>query len=178
MSDDHERSNASEELDVPEEPPDPEETGHVLPDEELRYPDLAFDAEGLDPATGFALSRDLDREEMDEWLEDLAGALSSHDLGVTALDGHVVFGVAPEGVEVDYEPEETGERTGELAVSFRLRTKVMVQSDDPEEKTGARAGSGFVPLAALTDNDRTFRCYNWVGDPFDPLGESSDDDVK
>lgn len=162
-------------IDVPDQPPDPEADDHVLPDDALRYPDLHFDGSGLDPESGFFLSADPDREVLGELLDDLAAALDSHDLGVTADDGHVVFGIAPDETTLDYEPDDEGERTGELELSVRLRAKVMVQSDDPEEKTGSRAGRGFVPLAELTgDDDRQFRCYNWVEDPFEPSSDDAD----
>ena len=154
-------------IDVPVSPPDPETDDHVLPLDDLRYPDLTFDDEGLDPRCGFSLFRTLDREGIEEWLDDLSGALRSHDLGITATDGHVVFGIAPEGVELTYEPEDEGERTGELELSVRMRAKVMVCSDDPEEKTGARTGSGFIPLGMVTDPDSKYRCYNWIDNPFD-----------
>ncbi len=104
---------------------------------------------------------------MQEWLEDLAGGLVSHDVAVEGPDGRVTLGVAPVGAEARFSPDE--DRAGEFEVTFRLRAKAMTVADPEDPKVGARGGKGFVPVAMLTD-DRDpgdFRCYNWIEDPTD-----------
>lgn len=64
------------------------------------------------------------------------------------------------------EPDEN--HSGELEVTFQLRAKVMVVNESDDPKVGARGGKGFIPLAMLTDeDDREYRCYNWIEDPTD-----------
>lgn len=156
--------------DLPEVPEDPDaavaEDDHVLPLEGLQYPTFEFEEGTVDEDGRFDLERDLDREEMREWLEELAGGLRSHDVAVEGPDGRVTLGVAPEGAEMQFDPGET--HVGEFEVTLKLRAKAMVVNDSDDPKVGARGGKGFVPLAMLTaDQDQPFRCYNWIQDPTD-----------
>lgn len=73
-------------------------------------------------------------------LEDLAGGLASHDVAVEAPDGRVTLGVAPEGADVSFDPDENG--VGELAVTDRLRAKPMVVDDPDDPKVGTAVGRG------------------------------------
>lgn len=160
MSDGNDETNDHEDSDAPED-------DHGLPPEDLQYPEYVFEEGEIDPDGGFDLSADLDREEIQTWLEDLAGGLASHDVAVESPDGYVTFGVAPEGVEMQFDPDEDG--AGEFEFSVQMRAKAMFVADDPEgEKVGARGGKGFIPIEALTTDQETFRCYNWVEDPTDP----------
>lgn len=141
---------------------------HALSVDELRYPEFAFEADGVDEDGRTDLERELDHEEMAEWLDELAGGLGSHDVAVTAADGHATFGVAPDTVAISFDPDENGR--GKLEFTFTMDAKVMFSSDDPDlPKVGARAGRGFVPVEMLTsDRDPSeFRCYNWLDDSFE-----------
>lgn len=145
---------------------------HALSPEDLAYPTLSFEEGSVGDTGGFDLSRDLDREAMADWLEDLADALRTHDLAVESPDGHVRLGVSPEGVDARFDPGESGEDgpgPGDLAVSFRFRAAPMFVADDPSKTAvGARGGKGFVPVEQLTTDREQFRCYNWIEDPTDP----------
>ncbi|WP_433628191.1 hypothetical protein [Halomicrococcus sp. NG-SE-24] len=138
--------------------------GHgALPPEDLRYPEFVFESGDVASDGAFDLRRDLDREEMADWLQDLAGGLASHDVAVESPDGYVTFGVGAEDVAMSFDP---GEDVGELSVTFSLRAKPMFVADDPDgRKVGARGGRGFVPVEMLTGERETFRCYNWIDDP-------------
>jgi hypothetical protein len=77
------------------------------------------------------------------------------------------LGVAPEGVSVRFDPDESG--VGEFEFTVEMRAKAMFVAEDPDgEKVGARGGKGFVPIEALTGESEEFRCYNWINDPTDP----------
>ncbi|GEM_PF-2008769 len=164
------RSTISDELEVPEEPPDPETTDHVLPDDDLVYPTFTFDSGAIDEGGTFDLEQACDRETMRDWLEALAGGMASHDVGVETPEEMAIFGVGASGVSMAFETEPEAEQTGTLEVTFSLPAKVVAFSDDPtDRRAGARGGSGFVPLAML-ESDRdpsSFRCYNWIDDPFE-----------
>lgn len=138
----------------------------TLDADELVYPEFVFEDGDVTGDGGFDLSRDLDAETMDRWLRDLAGALASHDLAVESPDGHVRFGVAPQGVDAAFDPDDY---RGTLEVTFRFDARAMFVADDPDqEKVGARGGKGFIPLAMLTEDLDSPRCYNWIDDPGDP----------
>jgi len=143
-----------------------EPADHALARSDLQYPEFAFEEGTIEADGSFDLRQELDREEMRAWLSDVAGALESHDFGVEAPDRRVILGVAPETAAFSFEPDE--DHRGELEVTFRLRAKVMVVNDSDDPKVGARGGKGFIPLAMLTDEeDRQYRCYNWIEDPTD-----------
>ncbi|WP_137284008.1 hypothetical protein [Halorussus salinisoli] len=143
---------------------------HALPPEDLRYPEFVFEDGGIADDGSFDLDADLDREELREWVEDLTGGLASHDVAVESPDGYVTLGVAPDGVRMSFDPDESG--VGDFEVTVEMRVKAMFVADDPDgEKVGARGGKGFVPVKALTedgDGDGEYRCYNWIDDPTDP----------
>jgi hypothetical protein len=146
-----------------------EDADHGLPPEDLQYPEFVFEDGGIAEDGSFELAADLDREELREWVEDLAGGLASHDIAVESPDGYVTLGVAPEGAEMRFDPDESG--VGEFEFTVGMRAKAMFVADDPEgEKVGARGGKGFVPIEALTGEGESeeFRCYNWIDDPTDP----------
>lgn len=155
--------------DLPPVPEDPAaavaEDDHALAPEDLQYPTLELESGSVADDGTTEGSADLDREAMAGWLEDLAGGLASHDVALAAPDGRVTLGVAPEGAEVSFDPDEDG--VGDLTVTFELRAKAMTVADADDSQVGARGGKGFVPLAMLTgDRDPgEFRCYNWVDDP-------------
>lgn len=172
------RSPVSDELDVPDEPPDPATADHVLPDEKLRYPEFAFEAGSMASDGGFALERSLGRESMREWLADLRGGLASHDVAVSTPTDVAVFGVGGGDVSMSFDPDD--DHRGTLEVTFSLDAKLLAFSDDPDERrAGARGGAGFVPLEMLaSDRDpSSFRCYNWIEEPIDdgPDVEADDD---
>lgn len=177
MSDDEDGDAGDTGVDGGRVPDDPEAVeatteadDHALPPEELVYPTLSFEDAPVAEDGGFEGSRDLDREAMADWLEDLANALRTHDLAVESPDGHVRLGVAPEGVDAGFDPgpPEDG-RVGDLTVAFRFRAKPMFVAEDPDATAvGARGGKGFVPVEQLTTDRDTFRCYNWIEDPTDP----------
>lgn len=157
-------------------PPDDElavdpDDPHVLSPEELVYPELAFEDGDIGADGAFDLSAELDRDELAAWLEDLAGALTSHDLAVESPDGHVTFGIAPVGMDASFDPDE--DLVGELAFTVKLRAKPMFVADDPEGvKVGSRGGKGFIPIEQLTTDRESFRCYNWIEDPTDSGNDS------
>jgi hypothetical protein len=145
------------------------EDDHALPPEDLRYPEFVFEVGDIADDGSFDLDADLDREELREWVEDLAGGLASHDIAVESPEGYVTLGVAPDGAEMSFDPDESG--VGDFEVTFEMRAKAMFVADDPDgEKVGARSGKGFVPIEMLTGEDESneFRCYNWIDDPTDP----------
>lgn len=140
---------------------------HALDPEDLQYPEFVFEEGEIDDRGGFDLERELSREELREWLEDLAGGLGSHDVAVESPDGYVTFGVGAGSVELAFEPGE--DLVGELEFTVRLKAKPMFVADDPTlPKVGARGGKGFVPLELLTSEKDIFRCYGWIDDPTDP----------
>ena len=168
MPDDPDRSAISDELDVPDTPPDPEETAHVVPDEDLRYPEFTFEEGSMAPNGAFDLERSLDREGMREWLDELRGGLGSHDVGVSTASDAAIFGVGAGDVSVSFEPDE--DHRGRLEFTFSVDAKLMTFSDDPDERrAGSRGGEGFIPLEMLTSDREpgSFRCYNWIDDPVD-----------
>ncbi|WP_458186123.1 hypothetical protein [Haladaptatus sp. NG-WS-4] len=139
---------------------------HALPLEDLQYPEFVFEEGDIDADGSFDLETDLGREEMADWLSDLAGGMASHDVAVESPDGYVTFGVGASGVRMSFDPGEDG--VGDFEVTFELRAKPMFVADDPDEpKVGARGGTGFVPIEMLTTDRETFRCYNWMGDSDD-----------
>ena len=144
-----------------------EEDEHTLPEEDLQYPEFTFEDGDVSDRGQFDLQQSLNREEMIEWLENLAGGLTSHDVAVESPRGHVRFGVGPEDVEMRFDPDD--EYRGELEVTFRLNAKAMFVADDPTKaKVGARGGKGFIPREMLTSDRELFRCYSWIDDPTDP----------
>lgn len=153
--------------DVPEGPETVDEADHVLPLEELQYPTLVLESGTVRDDGSVDGERELDREAMADWLEDLAGGLASHDVAVEAPDGRVTLGVAPEGADVSFDPDSGS--VGDFEVTFRLRARAMVVADPDDPKVGARGGRGFVPLAMLTEDadPGEYRCYNWIDDPTD-----------
>ncbi|WP_290815206.1 hypothetical protein [Halovivax sp.] len=168
-SDDGDRDGTDEtagsnDLDVPETPPDPKSTDHVLPTDQLVYPTLAFDSGTVSPE-GFDCRRELDADAMADWLEGLAGALISHDLAVEGADNRAYLGIAPSAVDLTFDPDDDHRGTIELTVS--LDAKVMRYEDADARPTGARGGRGFVPIEMLTGDrpPESFRCYNWIEDP-------------
>ncbi|WP_115863124.1 hypothetical protein [Halorussus litoreus] len=138
--------------------------------EGLQYPEFVFGEGEIADDGSFELDADLDREELREWVEDLAGGLGSHDVAVESPDGYVTLGVAPEGVRMEFDPDESG--VGEFEFTVEMRAKAMFVASDPDgEKVGARGGTGFVPIEMLTGEDgdaEEFRCYNWIDEPTDP----------
>lgn len=146
---------------------DTEASEHALPEEKLKYPEFVFEDGAVGDNGSFALSQNLSREEMAEWLRDLAAGLESHDVAVESPDGHVTFGVGAGDVSMEFDPDEN--YRGTLSVTFDLKSKAMFVADDPtKQKAGARGGKGFIPLSMLTSDQETFRCYNWIDDPSDP----------
>lgn len=143
-----------------------EPADHALARSDPQYPEFTFEEGTIEADGGFDLRRELDREEMRAWLSDVTGALESHDFGVEAPDRRVTLGVAPKAAVFSFDPDEN--HSGELEVTFQLRAKVMVVNESDDPKVGARGGKGFIPLAMLTDeDDREYRCYNWIEDPTD-----------
>lgn len=159
----------------PDNPPDFEDDPHVLPPEDLQYPTLSAEDGQVSPADGFDLSEDLDRDGMGDWLDALSDALVSHDIAVEGDDRRATLGIAPDGVDLTFDPDE--DQRGQLEVTFTLDAKVMRYEDADERPRGARGNRGFIPIEMLTgDQDAdSFRCYNWVGDPTAGLdGEETD----
>lgn len=142
-----------------------EDVRAALPEADLQYPTIEFEDGEIDPDGGFDLTKSTDWGEMSDVATDLAGALSSHDLGVETPERFTTLGVAPESVEMSFDPD--ADQGGELEVTFRLSAKTMVLGGDSKERVGARGGKGFVPLSVLTD-DEGRRCYGWIDDPGDP----------
>lgn len=148
----------------PDSPPDFEDDDHVLSVDELAYPTFEFGGE-LSQEEGFDLRRERDREELEAWLEELSGALTSHDLAVEGDDLRAIFGVRPDDVRMQFEPDE--DHRGELTVTLSLDAKVMRYERTDEQAAGNRGGRGFIPMAMLEEgrDASEFRCYNWVDDP-------------
>lgn len=147
--------------------PEGDDPGHALPDADLQYPTIEFDEGEIDADGSFDLSKGAGREEMSEVAEAIAGALSSHDLGVEAEEGFTTFGVGPQSVEMSFDADE--DHRGELEVTLRLSAKAMFVDDGTGEKVGSRGDAGFVPVSMLTDgDDGRFRCYGWIDDPESP----------
>lgn len=142
------------------------DTDHVLPEEELSYPTLSFENGEIGTDGSFDLSEERDRSEMSDWAEAVAGALGSHDLGVSTPDGVVTFGVAPDSVDATFEADE--DNRGTLEVTFRLSGKAMFVADGNDEVVGSRGDTGFVPLSMLSEDEGLYRCYSWIDDPEDP----------
>lgn len=145
-----------------------DDPGHALPDEDLQYPTLEFDEGELTPDDNFSVSKEMGRDEMGAWAEDLAGALSSHDLGVETPEEFLTFGVAPSAVDVSFDTDDDEDHRGELEITFRLSAKRMFFADDEAEKVGSRGSKGFVPLSMLTGDRDVYRCYSWIEDPENP----------
>jgi hypothetical protein len=159
----------------PESPPDFDDDPHVLPEEDLVYPTFEFPGEDLSQEDGFDCGRELDREEMESWLDSLAGALESHDLAVEGENLRATFGVAPDDVEISFRPDEN--QRGTLSITLSLDAKVMRYENGNDQPLGARGGRGFIPIEMLTE-DRDpgeYRCYNWIDDPTDEAPESPDE---
>lgn len=149
----------------PGSPPDFDADPHVLPEEDLVYPTFEFPNEELSAETGFDCRKDLDREEMESWLDSLSGGLVSHDIAVEGENLRATFGVAPDDVEMSFEPDE--DQRGTLSITLSLDAKVMRYADADERPLGARGGRGFIPIEMLTDDQDPdeYRCYNWITDP-------------
>ena len=144
-----------------------EEDDHVLPSADLQYPEFVFEDGDVSERGAFDLGQSLSREEMIQWLDDVSGGLTSHDVAVESPDGHVRFGVSPKAVEMRFDPDENFR--GDLEITFRLNAKAMFVADDPtKQKVGARGGRGFIPIQMLTSDKEVFRCYSWIDDPADP----------
>ena len=158
----------SEDDEVPEndEIPEGDDPGHALSEENLDYPTFEFDEGSVDDDGAFDLRTSTDYDEMTEFAEGLAGALSSHDLGVSTPDGFLTLGVSPGSVDTTFDPDEN--HRGEFEITFRLSAKAMYVADDDETVVGARSDTGFVPLSMLTDDRELHRCYNWIEDPEEP----------
>lgn len=146
--------------------PDGDDPGHALSEEDLHYPTVEFDDGDVSADGAFDLSKETDRDDMGAVATDLANALSSHDLGIETPDGFLTLGIAPQDVDVSFEPDQN--HRGELEFTFRLSAKAMFVAEDDAEKVGSRGGKGFVPLEMLTDDRDVYRCYSWVDDPSDP----------
>ena len=160
------RSAISDELDVPDHPPDPATASHVLPDADLVYPTFPFDEGTMDHDGGFDLECELDREGIREWLADLRGGLASHDVGIESPGGVAIFGVGAGDVSVSFDPD--GDGRGRLEVTISLDAKLMTHSRDADvRQAGARGDEGFIPIDMLTDDrdPASYRCYNWIDDP-------------
>ena len=164
-------SNGTVDLDVPEEPPDPAETDHVLAPEDLCYPTVSIPDGRVSPE-GVSGHRDLDAQAMVDLLEALSGAVTSHDLAVEGPDRRATFGIAPAAVDLSFDPDE--DHRGRLELTLSFEAKVLNYEHASARPTGARGGRGFIPLEMLaTDRDpAAFRCYNWIDDPTAGLGQS------
>lgn len=146
--------------------PEGDDPGHALSTEDLNYPTFEFEDGSVDGDGSFDLCRGTNYDEMAELAEGLAGALASHDLGVSTPDGFLTLGVGPKEVEASFEPDEN--HRGELELTFRLSAKAMFVADDDATAVGSRGGTGFVPLSMLTSDRELYRCYNWIDDPEEP----------
>lgn len=146
--------------------PEGDDPGHALSKEDLNYPTFEFEDGSVGNDGSFDLGRETDYDEMADLAEDLAGALASHDLGVSTADGFLTLGVGPQAVEATFEPGDNNR--GELELTFRLSAKAMFVADDDETPVGSRGGKGFVPLSMLTSDRELYRCYNWIDDPEEP----------
>jgi hypothetical protein len=105
-----------------------DESDGGLPPEDLRYPEFVFEAGEIADNGSFDLDADLDREELCEWVEGLAGGLASHDVAVESPEGYVTLGVAPEGAQMRFDPGEDG--VGDFEVTFEMRAKAMFVADE------------------------------------------------
>lgn len=152
--------------DADEEIPEGDDPGHALSEEDLNYPTFEFEDGSVDADGGFDLDRGTNYDEMAEFAEGLAGALASHDLGVSTPQGFLTLGVGPQAVEASFDPGEN--HRGELEITFRLSAKAMYVADGDEAVVGSRGEKGFVPLSMLTDDRELYRCYNWIEDPERP----------
>lgn len=146
--------------------PEGDDPGHSLPDADLHYPTIEFENGEVASNGALALSKETNRDEMGSVATALAGALASHDLGIATPDGFTTFGIAPQGVEMSFEPDEN--HRGDLEITFRLSAKTMFVADDDDAKVGSRGGKGFVPLSMLTEDRDLYRCYSWIDDPENP----------
>lgn len=148
--------------------PEGDDPGHALSAADLNYPTFEFEDGSVDSDGSFDLSRGTNYDEMAELAEGLAGALASHDLGISTPDGFLTLGVGPKEVEATFEPNEN--HRGELELTFRLSAKAMFVAEDDDDETvvGSRGGKGFVPLSMLTSDRELYRCYNWIDDPEEP----------
>lgn len=155
----------------PESSADFEDDPHVLADEELAYPTLEFTDSEL-TQEGFDLAEACDREEMESVLDAVAGALVSHDLAVEGDDLRATFGIAPDDLRVQFDPDE--DQRGTLTLTVSLDAKVMRYEDADARPIGNRGGRGFIPIEMLTgDRDASdFRCYNWIDDPTSDRAEA------
>lgn len=143
-----------------------DDPGHALSEDDLDYPTFEFEEGTVGDDGEFDLQQGTTYDEMAEFAEGLAGALSSHDLGVSTPEGFLTLGVGPQAVEASFDPGEN--HRGELAITFRLSAKAMYVADGDEAVVGARGDTGFVPLSMLTDDRELHRCYNWIEDPEAP----------
>lgn len=142
-----------------------EPSENALPPEDLQYPEFSFEDGIISPEGAFDLEQKLDREETANWLCELAGGLTSHDIAVESPDRHVTFGVRPDTVSMAFDPDD--DYRGTLEVTLRLDAKIMLAQDANRTKLGARSGRGFIPVEMLTTDRKPehFRCYNWIENP-------------
>lgn len=151
----------------PDSPPEFEDEDHVLSEDELVYPTFEFEEGEISQEEGFDLSRDRDRdrEGMKSWLDSLSGALTSHDLAVEAENLRAIFGVAPDDVRMQFDPDE--DHRGTLTVTLAFDAKVMRYENAEDRPMGNRGGRGFIPLTMLEEGREAsdFRCYSWIDDP-------------
>lgn len=150
---------------------------HVLAPEDLTYDTIELDG-SVSPTDGIDATQDLDRETATEWLAALENGVTTHDLAIEGDDRRVTFGMAPDDVEVGFDPDE--EHLGTLSVTFNFKAKALRYDPADERPVGARGGRGFIPIEMLTtDQDPAdFRCYNWIEDPAlegDELDAGDDD---
>lgn len=169
------RSAISDELGVPDAPPDPETTPHVLAPSQLQYPTFTFDEGEISPTEGFDLRKELDREELCESLEALAGGIASHDVAVAAPEHRVTFGVGAGAIRMSFDPDDS--HRGTIQVTFSLPAKALVYSSVDATEVGARGGKGFIPFSMVTEDrpPEEYRCYNWIDDPTAGLEDATDD---
>lgn len=169
MTDDElDRSDSSDELEVPAEPPDPDTEPHVLPDEKLNYPTFDFEDGTIDPDGTVDLETTLGREELVAWLDALGLGLESHEVAVDDGDAMAVFGLGAGPVSLSFEPDDSNR--GTLEISIELSAKLISRSTNPEEPiAGSRGGRGFIPIEMLTEGPEAnlYRCWNWIDDPLD-----------
>lgn len=169
MTDDgNNRSTISENLEVPEEPPDPDTEPHVLPDEKLNYPTFSFAEGAIDADGSVYLEQTLGRDDLVTWLDELGGGLESHEVAVDDGNAMAVFGLGAGPISMSFDPDD-GMR-GTLEITVKLSAKLISRSDNPEEPiAGARGGRGFIPVEMLTEGPEAnlYRCWNWIDDPLD-----------
>lgn len=142
-----------------------EPSENALSPDDLQYPEFVFEEGDIDQTGSFDLEQSQNREEMGEWLSDLAGGLVSHDIAVESPNRHVIFGIRPDTVSMAFDPDE--DHRGKLEVTFTLDAKIMTAQDPDSPKIGARGGRGFIPIEMLTTDREPehFRCYNWIENP-------------